>query len=94
MASDGMEDPKGRMDAMRYGIREIAHDISSPLGVLRMAVYYLQTADPDRAKQEQYYRLMNETIDKVEEGLKRLRTLTGSGVAGRKSDVPGGGDDR
>ncbi|MGB2958645.1 MAG: hypothetical protein WBG01_03465 [Bacteroidota bacterium] len=83
MALDPMDDPKGRIDAMRYNIREIAHDISSPLGVLRMAVYYLQTAGPDREKQEQYYRLMNETMDKVEEGLKQLRMLSSGGAEGR-----------
>ena len=84
MASNSMDDPKGRIDAMRYNIREIAHDISSPLGVLRMAVYYLQTADPDREKQHQYYRLMNETMDKVEESLKRLRTLSSGGAESRQ----------
>ncbi len=87
MASNPMDDPKGRIDAMRYTIREIAHDISSPLGVLRMAVYYLQTADPDLEKQQQYYRLMNETMDKVEESLKRLRTLSSGGAEGlQKTD--------
>ena len=84
MALDPMDDPKGRIDAVRYNIREIAHDISSPLGVLRMAVYYLQTAGPDREKQEQYYRLMNETMDKVEEILKRLRTLSSGDAEGRQ----------
>jgi hypothetical protein len=49
-----------------------------------MAVYYLQTAGPDREKQEQYYRLMNETMDKVEEGLKRLRMLSSGGAEGRQ----------
>jgi nitrogen-specific signal transduction histidine kinase len=91
MVLDPMDDPKSRIDAMRYKIREIAHDISSPLGVLRMAVYYLQTAKPDREKQEQYYRLMNETMDKVEESLKRLRTLSSGGAEGRQNPA---GDER
>ena len=70
------EELRAQVDNLRAGIREIAHDISNPLGVLRMAAYYLQTAQPEKEKREHYYQLINQTVDRVEQGLKRLRALS------------------
>jgi nitrogen-specific signal transduction histidine kinase len=64
------------IDRIQSGIREVAHDISSPLGVLRMAVFYLQSSGIDESKRTEYYQLMNDTIEKVEACLRRLRGLT------------------
>jgi len=64
------------IDRIQTGIREVAHDISSPLGVLRMAVFYLQSSGIDETKRTEYYQLMNDTIEKVEGCLRRLRSLT------------------
>jgi nitrogen-specific signal transduction histidine kinase len=61
---------------LRRGIREIAHDISNPLGVLRMAAYYLQNGKPEKEKQEHYYNVITQTVDKVEAGLNKLRELS------------------
>jgi nitrogen-specific signal transduction histidine kinase len=79
MSQDQTAEPSAEIDRLRSGIREIAHDISNPLGVLRMAAYYLQTAHPDNEKREQYYKIIGDTVGRVEEGLRKLRALAESG---------------
>lgn len=63
------------MDAMRSDIRQICHDLSNPIGILRMAVYFLQSTRSDEEKRAHYYTMMNESLDKMEVHLKRLRGL-------------------
>jgi nitrogen-specific signal transduction histidine kinase len=75
MTEKEIADLQTQIDGMRAGIREIAHDLSNPLGVLRMTAYYLQVAQPDKDKRDHYFKLMNDTVDKMEVGLKRLRSL-------------------
>jgi nitrogen-specific signal transduction histidine kinase len=75
MKPDETEDLQGRIDELNKNIREIAHDLSNPLGILRMAVYYLETGAPDDEKRAHYYKMMGETLDKIETGLRRLRAL-------------------
>jgi nitrogen-specific signal transduction histidine kinase len=75
MKTEEPEDPDARIEALNQGIREIAHDLSNPLGVLRMAVYYLETGEPDEEKRMHYYKMMGQTLDKIETGLHRLRAL-------------------
>jgi nitrogen-specific signal transduction histidine kinase len=75
MPAPSAEETRTQVDTMKAGIREIAHDLSTPLGVLRMATYYLQVAQPDGEKRDHYFKLIAETIDKVESDLKRLRAL-------------------
>jgi len=75
MTSEDLTTLRGQLENLKSGIRDIAHDISSPLGVIRMAAFYLQTAKPDQAKREHYYSLIGDTVDKVEVGLKKLRAL-------------------
>ena len=36
-------------------IRAIAHDVASPIGILRLAMHVLQSMRPDDVKREQYY---------------------------------------
>jgi nitrogen-specific signal transduction histidine kinase len=79
MSQDQTAEPAAEVDRLRSGIREIAHDISNPLGVLRMAAYYLQTAHPDNEKREQYYKIIGDTVGRVEDGLRKLRALAESG---------------
>jgi nitrogen-specific signal transduction histidine kinase len=71
------------MEATRQELRKLAHDISNPVGILRMAVYYLETARPDAEKCRQYYLMMNQNIDKIEVLIRQLRSIAGS------SSVPG-----
>lgn len=75
MTPDDTVDPQARVDAMSKAIREIAHDLSNPLGILRLAIYYLETGQPDDEKRDHYYKMMNQTLDKIETGLRRLRAL-------------------
>jgi hypothetical protein len=70
---DDQMNPK--IEGIRAGIREISHDLSNRFGVLRMAVYYLQATEPDQEKRAQYYKMMNDSLDKAETGLRRLRSL-------------------
>lgn len=60
---------------LKAGIREVAHEINNPLGVMRMALYMMQAHKGDQAKQEHYVELLNASIERVEAGLKRLRAL-------------------
>jgi len=75
MKIEDPEDPQARIEALNKSIREIAHDLSNPLGILRMAVYYLETGEPDEQKRAHYYKLMGQTLDKIETELRRLRAL-------------------
>jgi nitrogen-specific signal transduction histidine kinase len=64
-----------QVDNLKSGIREITHDISNPLGVIRMAAYYLQVGKMDDEKRSHYFTVIGQTIDKVELQLRRLREL-------------------
>lgn len=92
--SPDQTDPREKQIAdLHAGIRQISHDLSNPLGVLRMAVYFLQSTKADGEKREQYLTMMNETIDRVEQQLNRLRALTeprapGSSPGTEKEDRP------
>jgi hypothetical protein len=67
--------PATPLDAIRNDIRQICHDMSNPIGILRMAVYVLQSAKGDEEKRTRYFLMMNESMDKMEVHLKRLRAL-------------------
>ncbi len=69
---------KTGQDEMQLKLRKIAHDMSNPVGILRMAVYYLETAKPDQEKTVQYYTMMNQNIDKIETLIRQLRIIAGS----------------
>ena len=64
-----------QISQIKAGIREIAHEINNPLGVLRMAAYLMDTSNPDEAKRKHYLNLINTSIDRIETGLKKLRAL-------------------
>jgi nitrogen-specific signal transduction histidine kinase len=57
-------------------LRTIAHDIASPIGILRLAMHVLQSMKPDDAKREEYYYSMVQAIDKLEGQIRRMRGLT------------------
>jgi len=89
MASEDPENLEVQLTALRTGIRQIAHDISSPLGVLRMVAYYLQANQPDQEKREHYFKVISQNVDKVEANLDRLRALTDSPPFGPPAHPPG-----
>ncbi len=66
------------METLKLGLRQIAHDMSNPLGTLRMAVYYLETAKPEESKRGEYYAMMAKNIDRIEAMIHNLRVIAGS----------------
>jgi nitrogen-specific signal transduction histidine kinase len=76
MSSQGELDVlQAQVTNFKSGIREIAHEINNPLGVLRMAAFLLETTDPDEAKRKHYVNLINTSVDRIDAALKRLRAL-------------------
>ncbi|MER3524948.1 MAG: hypothetical protein C4326_13090 [Ignavibacteria bacterium] len=75
MTSSSEGDLQKQVENLKAGIREVAHEINNPLGVMRMALYMMQAHKNDQQKQEHYWELLNASIERIEEGLKRLRAL-------------------
>jgi nitrogen-specific signal transduction histidine kinase len=70
------------IDAEHKAIRALAHDVASPIGILRLAMHVLHTMKPDEEKREQYYETMSQAVDRLEDQIRRMRALT---------EVPPGG---
>jgi nitrogen-specific signal transduction histidine kinase len=68
-------DLQTQVNNLKAGIREVAHEINNPLGVMRMAIFMMQSYKDDREKQQHYLELLNASIERIEAGLKRLRAL-------------------
>lgn len=60
-------------------LRKIAHDLSTPLGVIRMATHFLRSGQVEAEKRERYVQMINLNLDKIEEILKELRNVTDPG---------------
>jgi len=69
------DDPVLQLRDLKASIRNIVHDVSNPLGVLRMSAYYLQNGSPDREKVEHYFNVIGENVEKIAAGLAALREL-------------------
>jgi len=67
--------PPAALEDMMKEIRQICHDLSNPMGILRMAVYFLQSSHDTPEKRAGYCTMMNESLDTMEVHLKRLRSL-------------------
>jgi nitrogen-specific signal transduction histidine kinase len=63
---------------LKLKVRQLAHDLSNSMGILRMAVYYMETAKPEGEKLQTYYGMMNQNLDKMETVLKALRIVADS----------------
>jgi signal transduction histidine kinase len=66
-------------DDLTTKLRKIAHDLSTPLGVIRMATHFLRSGQIEAEKRERYVQMINMNLDKIEEILKQLRTITDPG---------------
>ena len=73
--SDPQHEEQRKVRELDSQLRELVHEINNPLGIIRMATYFLENSRVDESKRLQYYRAINENIDKVEDVLKRLREL-------------------
>ncbi len=76
------------MEEIHTSLRKIIHDMSNPLGILRMAVYFLQTAKPEQEKREEYYVALNQSLDKIDGYVGQLREVTEKATG--QSDAQGG----
>ncbi|MBM2839571.1 MAG: HisKA protein [Bacteroidetes bacterium] len=75
MKPQDLEEHSVQVENLKAGIREISHEINNPLGVMRMAAYFLEVTNPPEDKKTHYFKVLNESIDKIEKGLERLKIL-------------------
>jgi nitrogen-specific signal transduction histidine kinase len=74
-------DATRELETIRANLREIAHEINNPLGVLRMTAYFLEKGDVTPEKLAEYAGLINQSLDRIENNMKRLNDLRRSGSA-------------
>ena len=80
-----------QIEAIRRGIRTITHELSSPLGVLRMTTHYLRTQNVPPEKRDHYLQLLNDTVNRLEDGLHRMRALADPDYRPQEQQVPPAG---
>ncbi len=90
MSSLPSQDLAAQIEAIRLGIRKITHELSSPLGVLRMTTHYLRTKDVPAEQRDHYLQLLNDTVDRLEDGLHRMRALADPNYRPQEQQVPPG----
>lgn len=88
MSSTSSPDITQQIEAIRLGIRTITHELSSPLGVLRMTAHYLRTQGVSPEKRDHYLQLLNDTVDRLEDGLHRMRALADPDYRPQDQQVP------
>ena len=88
MSSFPSQDLAAQVEAIRLGIRKITHELSSPLGVLRMTTHYLRTQNVPAEKREHYLQLLNDTVERLEDGLHRMRALADPDYRPQEQQVP------
>ena len=71
-----------QLQSLKASIRTIVHDVSNPLGVLRMTAYYLQHGAPEKDKVDHYLTMIGETVEKIAAGLIILRDLSDESPSG------------
>ena len=76
---------------LKATIRNVVHDVSSPLGVVRMSVYYLQNGAPDSDKEAHYFTVMGDNIEKIAAGLALLRDMSDEALRAAPQAPPRGG---
>ena len=68
-------DETKHLENLKDGIREISHEISNPLGIIRMAVYFLQTTNPTSEKRDHYFKVIDDGLERIEQNLQQLKVL-------------------
>lgn len=89
MPSEQHEDIRHQLDTLRADVRQIAHDLSSPLGVLRMVTYYLHSSQLSQEKRDHYFTVITQNIERVEGALVRLRAVTEKSMPGQPAASQG-----
>jgi nitrogen-specific signal transduction histidine kinase len=90
MSSNPSPDITAQIEAIRLGIRKITHELSSPLGVFRMTLHYLRTQNVPADKRDHYLQLLNDTVDRLEDGLHRMRALADPDYRPQEQHLPPG----
>ncbi|HET6273378.1 MAG TPA: histidine kinase dimerization/phospho-acceptor domain-containing protein [Bacteroidota bacterium] len=75
MKQQDLDEHSVQVENLKAGIREISHEINNPLGVMRMAAYFLEVTNPPEDKKTHYFKVLNESIDKIEKCLEQLKIL-------------------
>jgi nitrogen-specific signal transduction histidine kinase len=88
MVDQNSQEPGATIDSLRLGIRKITHELSSPLGVLRMTAHYLRTQEMSQDKRQHYLKVLNESVDRLEDGLHRMRALADPDYRPQTQSVP------
>lgn len=70
-----LKEATNQLENLRTGIREVAHEINNPLGIIRMALYFLHTTDPVGEKREHYFKVIDDGLERIDESLQRLKAL-------------------
>lgn len=76
MPAGETEEVQKQLEALRSELRQIAHDISSPLGVVRLVAHYLKGKTDDNPEREHYYQVITQSVAKIEANLDRLRAAS------------------
>jgi len=88
MSSNPSQDLTSQIEAIRLGIRKITHELSSPLGVFRMTIHYLRTKNVPPEKVDHYLQVLNDTVDRLEDGLHRMRALADPDYQQQEQQIP------
>ncbi|MBU1298345.1 MAG: hypothetical protein KJ963_06305 [Bacteroidetes bacterium] len=56
-------------------LADITHEINNPLGIIRLALFQLQSKDITDEKKAQYLQVVNDSIGKIEDQIKSLRLI-------------------
>lgn len=64
-----------QIEHAKSGLREISHEISNPLGVLRMVGYFLEKGEQRPEKIAEYAAMITQSLDRIEHNLQKLNDL-------------------
>ena len=81
MHAGDTEEAKKELETLRSELRQIAHDISTPLGVVRLVAHYLKGKPDDNAEREHYYQVITQSVAKIEANLDKLRAASEASAA-------------
>jgi nitrogen-specific signal transduction histidine kinase len=78
MGSEEKETPddcETQLANLKAGIREVSHEVNNPLGIIRMALYFLHTTNPEGEKREHYFNVIEDGLVRIEQNLLKLKML-------------------
>jgi len=84
------EELERRIAELEAEFRRFVHAVNNPLGIIRMAAYFLQTVPGDEGKRAEYFALINENLDRVDQLVREARRAyrAGTGAEGASGPPP------